>query len=66
MAPPIHPLRYKYIISKYADPVFAIIIGASASWTRIRREEKERGFSVDDTLVRLRRRVRKYVLREAK
>ncbi|KAL3466579.1 hypothetical protein BJX64DRAFT_250350 [Aspergillus heterothallicus] len=31
-----------YLISKAADPLFALTIGASAALIRIRREERER------------------------
>ncbi|KIM98847.1 hypothetical protein OIDMADRAFT_19877 [Oidiodendron maius Zn] len=39
-----------YLISKVADPVFAIFIGLSAAATRINREEKELGRSTKDTI----------------
>ena len=32
----------KYIISRYADPVFALSIGVAAAFIRIRREESEK------------------------
>ena len=32
----------KYIIFRYADPVFAILIGTSAALIRLRREENEK------------------------
>ncbi|KAI9374555.1 hypothetical protein BJX61DRAFT_540679 [Aspergillus egyptiacus] len=31
-----------YLISKAADPIFALAIGASAAMLRIRREEREK------------------------
>jgi hypothetical protein len=39
-----------YLISKVADPVFAIFIGLSAAATRINREEKELGRSTKETI----------------
>ncbi|EZF24779.1 hypothetical protein H112_02744 [Trichophyton rubrum D6] len=33
---------YPYLISKVADPLFAIVIGSSAAFIRIRREHRER------------------------
>ncbi|KLU91106.1 hypothetical protein MAPG_09629 [Magnaporthiopsis poae ATCC 64411] len=44
-----------YIISKVADPIFAVFIGVSAAATRIRREEKEKGKTTADTMEALRR-----------
>lgn len=44
MAPPT------YIISKAADPIFALFIGLSAAATRINREEKEKGRSTAETV----------------
>lgn len=32
-----------YIISRVADPIFAVFIGVSAAALRINREEKEKG-----------------------
>ncbi|KUJ08470.1 uncharacterized protein LY89DRAFT_741834 [Mollisia scopiformis] len=39
-----------YLISKVADPVFAVFIGLSAAATRINREEKELGHSTQQTI----------------
>lgn len=39
-----------YIISKVADPIFAVFIGLSAAGTRIKREEKEKGRTTSETL----------------
>jgi hypothetical protein len=39
-----------YLISKVADPVFAIFIGLSAAATRINREEKDLGRSTKQTI----------------
>ena len=39
------------------DPVYALAIGAGAAVVRIRREEKEKGRSAQDTMDNLRRRV---------
>lgn len=44
-----------YIISKVADPIFAVFIGLSAAATRINREEKEKGKTTSDTLQAARR-----------
>jgi len=41
--------RYNYIISKYLDPLFALSIGVSAAAVRIRREEKAKGRSLEET-----------------
>ncbi|VBB77957.1 Putative protein of unknown function [Podospora comata] len=51
MSPP------RYIISRVADPIFAVFIGLSAAATRINREEKEKGRSTQQTLETLRRRL---------
>ncbi|KAK4162256.1 hypothetical protein QBC43DRAFT_291133 [Cladorrhinum sp. PSN259] len=45
-----------YIISRVADPIFAVFIGAAAAATRINREEKEKGRTTQETLDTLRRR----------
>jgi hypothetical protein len=34
---------YKYLISKYLDPIFAVAVGISAAMVRIRREELQKG-----------------------
>jgi len=39
-----------YIISRAADPLFALFIGLSAAGMRINREEKELGHSTKETL----------------
>ncbi|KAI9158550.1 hypothetical protein HJFPF1_06548 [Paramyrothecium foliicola] len=39
-----------YIISRAADPIFALFIGLSAAATRINREEKAKGRSTDETI----------------
>jgi hypothetical protein len=49
MAPPT------YIISKVADPIFAVVIGLGAAATRINREEKEKGQTTEQTLESLKR-----------
>ena len=59
---PTTPLtRYPSFPSRYLDPVFAITIGVSAAAVRIRREEKEKGHSVEDSV----RALRRYVARES-
>jgi len=39
-----------YIISRVADPIFAILIGVSAAATRINREEKAKGYTTSQTI----------------
>ena len=39
-----------YIISRVADPIFAVFIGISAAVTRINREEKAKGHTGSDTI----------------
>lgn len=39
-----------YIISKVADPIFAVVIGLGAAATRINREEKEKGQTTEQTI----------------
>jgi hypothetical protein len=39
-----------YIISRVADPFFAVFIGVSAAVTRINREEKEKGRTRSQTI----------------
>ncbi|AEO61638.1 hypothetical protein MYCTH_2130809 [Thermothelomyces thermophilus ATCC 42464] len=51
MAPPV------YIISRVADPIFAVFIGVSAAALRINREEKEKGRTTQETLQAVRRRL---------
>ncbi|KAK2801095.1 hypothetical protein FQN50_007904 [Emmonsiellopsis sp. PD_5] len=36
------PVVYPYIISRFADPLFAIFIGTSSAFVRIRREQREK------------------------
>lgn len=44
-----------YIISRVADPIFAIFIGASAAAVRINREEKEKGKTTQEIIGAARR-----------
>lgn len=44
MAPPT------YIISRVADPMFAVVIGLGAAATRINREGKEKGRTTGQTV----------------
>ncbi|KAJ0166456.1 hypothetical protein CTA2_7279 [Colletotrichum tanaceti] len=46
-----------YIISKVADPIFALVIGLGAAATRINREEKEKGKNTQQTLAVAKRRL---------
>jgi L-cystine uptake protein TcyP (sodium:dicarboxylate symporter family) len=39
-----------YIISRVADPIFAVVIGLSAAALRINREEKEKGKTTQRTV----------------
>lgn len=39
-----------YIISRVADPIFAVVIGLSAAAMRINREEKEKGRTTNETI----------------
>ncbi|KHO01894.1 uncharacterized protein MAM_00895 [Metarhizium album ARSEF 1941] len=39
-----------YIISRVADPVFAVFIGMSAAAMRISREEKAKGYTTQQTI----------------
>lgn len=39
-----------FIISRVADPIFAVAIGVSAAVTRINREEKARGKSTGEII----------------
>ncbi|KAI1344002.1 hypothetical protein F5Y15DRAFT_411853 [Xylariaceae sp. FL0016] len=55
MAPPT------YIISRAADPVFAVVCGLSAAALRINREEKEKGQTSQQTLDALKRRMAFYM-----
>jgi hypothetical protein len=38
-----------YIISRVADPIFAVVIGVSAAVTRINREAKAKGKTGSET-----------------
>ncbi|KAF8544424.1 hypothetical protein BDD12DRAFT_872673 [Trichophaea hybrida] len=49
--------QYTHLISRAADPLFALVIGASAAALRIRREEAEAGRDTTQALETLRRRV---------
>ncbi|KAK4240238.1 Non-classical export protein 1 [Achaetomium macrosporum] len=44
-----------YIISRVADPIFAVFIGVSAAALRINREEKEKGRRTQETIEAARR-----------
>lgn len=46
-----------YIISRVADPVFAVAIGLGAAALRINREEKEKGKSTQQTIESVKRRL---------
>ncbi|KAK0389764.1 hypothetical protein NLU13_3337 [Sarocladium strictum] len=39
-----------YIISKVADPIFAVVIGLGAAASRINREQKEKGKTTEETI----------------
>jgi hypothetical protein len=39
-----------YIISRVADPIFAVVIGLGAAAGRINREQKEKGKTTDQTI----------------
>lgn len=39
-----------YIISRVADPIFAVFIGLSAAATRVNREGKEKGRTTSQTV----------------
>ncbi|TLS25928.1 hypothetical protein PpBr36_07185 [Pyricularia pennisetigena] len=47
-----------YIISRVADPIFAVFIGISAAVTRVKREEKEKGRTSAQTMDAFKRRLR--------
>ncbi|KAI1196014.1 hypothetical protein F5X97DRAFT_226098 [Nemania serpens] len=51
MAPPT------YIISRVADPIFALAIGLGAAALRINREEKEKGRTTQQTINSAKRRL---------
>ena len=44
-----------YIISRVADPVFAVVMGLSAAAIRINREEKDKGRTTSETITAGRR-----------
>lgn len=44
-----------FIISRVADPIFAVFIGLSAAATRINREEKEKGKTTNEIIETARR-----------
>ncbi|KAK3943477.1 hypothetical protein QBC46DRAFT_338431 [Diplogelasinospora grovesii] len=46
-----------YIISRVADPIFALFIGASAAAMRINREGKEKGKTTQELIQDARRRL---------
>ncbi|KAK9426421.1 hypothetical protein AB5N19_00926 [Seiridium cardinale] len=46
-----------YIISRVADPIFAVVIGLGAAATRINREEKEKGQTTEQTIESAKRRL---------
>ncbi|KAF4126313.1 Protein of unknown function (DUF2665) [Geosmithia morbida] len=39
-----------YVISRIADPIFAVVVGLSAAATRITREEKDKGKTTSETI----------------
>ncbi|KAG6037417.1 hypothetical protein E4U41_005154 [Claviceps citrina] len=39
-----------YIISRVADPIFAVLIGVSAAAMRINREETAKGYTAQQTV----------------
>ncbi|OAL55473.1 hypothetical protein IQ07DRAFT_639153 [Pyrenochaeta sp. DS3sAY3a] len=49
-------MAHQYLISKALDPVFAISIGLAAAFTRINREEKEKGRTTQESIDVLKRR----------
>ncbi|RKF61391.1 hypothetical protein OnM2_042013 [Erysiphe neolycopersici] len=49
----------KYLISKYGDPIFAIIIGLASTAIKINRIEKEQGHSTQETINAARRRFKR-------
>lgn len=46
-----------YIISKVADPIFAVVIGLGAAAQRISREERDKGKTRAQTVESFKRRV---------
>ncbi|PNH37185.1 hypothetical protein VD0004_g9595 [Verticillium dahliae] len=51
-----------YIISRVADPIFALAIGLGAAVTRINREEKDKGRSTQETIGIAKRRVNNFMV----
>ncbi|KAF2855067.1 hypothetical protein T440DRAFT_202634 [Plenodomus tracheiphilus IPT5] len=49
-------MAVQYLISRSLDPIFAISIGLAAAYTRINREEKEKGRSTQESIEVVRRR----------
>ena len=39
-----------YVISRVADPIFAVLVGISAAATRINREEKAKGHTTNNSI----------------
>ncbi|GAW25812.1 putative non-classical export protein 1 [Rosellinia necatrix] len=54
MAPPT------YIISRVADPIFAVAIGLGAAALRVNREEKEKGKTAQQTIASAKRRLSRF------
>ncbi|KAI5927947.1 hypothetical protein F4810DRAFT_165824 [Camillea tinctor] len=50
-----------YIISRRADPIFAIAMGLAAAAMRINREEKEKGNTTQQTIQAAKRRVVQFI-----
>ena len=48
--------KYTHLISPRLDPIFALLVGVSAAVVRIRREEREKGFTAQETIERFKRR----------
>jgi len=48
---------YAYLISKRLDPVFAIFVGTTSAWFKVRKDEQAKGRSVQETVDTLKRRV---------
>ncbi|KAF1938171.1 hypothetical protein EJ02DRAFT_425923 [Clathrospora elynae] len=51
-------MAIQHIISKRIDPIFAVSIGLAAAFTRINREEKEKGRTTGESVDVLKRRWR--------
>lgn len=39
-----------YVISRVADPIFAVVVGLGAAATRISREEKDKGRTTSESI----------------